>query len=161
MVKELKLASPWVITYRLYKAMFGEDPEITIEFDNDTPEIKLFVENEEKADALMKLLPQSIDFGNVVMCVTVIPANADTDKSELFKKAFAGNPAFKDSMMVEQYGGGFLYNVFAKKVVQYISDDIGDVYSVESTLYEDIAREIFGEVPGVFYCTEVDEDPIR
>lgn len=162
MVKELTMAPPWVIMYRLFKALFGGDSEITLEFDEATPALKLYVSNGVKADALMKLLPQSYDFGNVTMAVIVVPPNDEEyDRTELYKKAFAGNPAFKDSVVIEQFGAQFLYNVFTKKVVQYLSDDIGDPFAVESTLYEDIAREILGDVPGVFYATDVDEDPIR
>jgi len=162
MVKELSMSPPWVITYRMFKALFGEDPEISFVFDESIPSLKLYVANEEKADALMKIIPNVFDFGNVTMAVTVYPPNAeDYDKTEIYKKAFAGNPVFKDSIALDQFGGRFLYNVFAKKVVQLASDDIGDVFSVESTLYEDIAREILGDVPGVFYCTDVDEDPIN
>lgn len=163
MVNSMRVAPPWVLMYRLYKAMFGSDSEITLEFndDSDDPAIKMYVGNEEKADALAKLLPPTIDMGNVTMTIAVIPPNQDElDRKELFKKAFEGNPVFLDSVVVEEFGGRFLYNTFKKEVVQYAADDIGDLFGVASTLYEDIAREIFGDMPGVFYCTDVDKEPI-
>lgn len=162
MVNETTLYTPWIIMYKLFKALFGDDPEIKVEYNDTDPCLKLFVSNEEKADALAKLLPPSYDFGNVSLGVIVVPPNSNaTDRTELFKKAFAGNPAFKDSVALEEFGGKFIYNIFTKKVVQYTADDIGDFYGVESTLYEDIARDVFGDIPGVFYCTDVDEEPIK
>ena len=49
------------------------------------------------------------------------------------------------------------YVVFVNEVVQYFNDDLGDVYGQCSTLYQEIAKDVFGETEGVFFCTDVEE----
>lgn len=43
--------------------------------------------------------------------------------------------------------------LFKKEVVQYFTDNLGDYNGYRSTLYENIARDIFGDIVGVFFCT--------
>lgn len=72
----LKISAPWVLFYRKIEALFKNDPEVRVIFDDEEScDVKLYVENAGKADALMKLLPTVKDFGNVLLTVTVIPAN--------------------------------------------------------------------------------------
>lgn len=49
------------------------------------------------------------------------------------------------------------YIVFKNKVVQFWNDDLSDIYGNRSTLYQDIAKEIFGESSGIFFCTDKEE----
>ena len=44
--------------------------------------------------------------------------------------------------------------VFEKVVVQWFSDSIGDWYGLTSTLYQDLAKDIFGNIDGVYFCTD-------
>ena len=44
------------------------------------------------------------------------------------------------------------FAVFAKEVVQYYNDDLTDINGLKSTLYEDIARDVF-DIDGINYCT--------
>ena len=39
----LKLSPPWIIYVNMVKALFGNDPEINIEYDNEIPEIRLLL----------------------------------------------------------------------------------------------------------------------
>lgn len=50
------------------------------------------------------------------------------------------------------------YVVFKNCVVQFFNDNLNDIYGNISTLYQDIAREIFADAEweGVFYCTDVE-----
>jgi len=50
------------------------------------------------------------------------------------------------------------YVLFKNKVVQYFIDNIGDYNGMKSTLYEDIARDIFEDVDGVFFCTALPDN---
>lgn len=44
------------------------------------------------------------------------------------------------------------------KVVQYFNDDLGDAHGVCSTLYQEIAKDVFGEHEGIFFCTNLPAD---
>jgi hypothetical protein len=52
--------------------------------------------------------------------------------------------------------------VFVPKVVQYYTDNLGDINGFRTTLYQELAKELFGEselTRGVYFCTDIiDED---
>ena len=54
---KLGLSSPWMIYYREVEALFQMDPGVRVIFDDDNRELKLYVEDGEKAYALSQLLP--------------------------------------------------------------------------------------------------------
>ena len=58
----LKLSPPWVTYINKIKALFGEDPDINIQYDNFSRRIKLFVNDPEKASCLFTLLPVNKKF---------------------------------------------------------------------------------------------------
>ena len=155
-MERLNLASPWRIFYKKIEALFGGDPEITLGFDEDMPEIKLFVDNEKKAAAISQILPTEQEFGNVTLKISVVPSNKLKEgKAELYEWAFKGNPAFKYAKTIQIAESGTMdFVVFTKKVVQYFSDDISDIHGLTSTLYADIAKNILNPINGVFYCTD-------
>ena len=122
--------------------------------------IKLFVEDNNKADALFRILDKKKNFGNVNVAIDIIPANPVNNMSagELFEVAFNGNYALCDVVKWETPLGTFNYVVFDKEVVQYPNDDISDLHGVKSTLYQDIAKDIFDKDLAVYYCTSVDKE---
>ena len=159
----LNLSSPWVIFYRKVNELFKEDPEVKIVFDQDNNALNLYVDNDEKAEALTKLLPTEKEFGNVVLKIRVVPANLENDASKLdmFKKAFKGNPVFVDAISTEgDLGFHADYLLFAKKVVQFYSDDLSDPHGATSTLYQELAKEVFGTETGVYFCTDLGGEPL-
>ena len=150
-----KLSPPWNTFVSELKALFGEDPDIRITFNEDSYEVRLFVANDEKAEALRQLIPEERIYGNVALKVTVVPANADsTNDADTFEKAFKGNPVLKKVLRLKTPFGEYDYAVFRKEVVQFFNDDLTDPHGNESTLFEDIARDVFGDT-GVFFCTDV------
>lgn len=155
----VKLSPPWAIFYREIEALFGQDPDIKVEYDEDEIEVKLFVEDPQKADALSKLLPTEKFFGGVCLKITVIPADVSNGDStaKLIETAFKGNPAFKGVSSVDMFASTMNYVVFKKKVVQFYSDNLADAHGVTSTLYENIARDIFGNTQGIYYCTDTED----
>lgn len=161
MKKNFKLSSPWVEFYNEIEALFLNDPDVQVEYDEETPEVKLLVDGQEKADALTQLLPTQKVFGKVVLKITVVPSNEDSnDVASLIRKAFKGNPALA---YVLKYTGDVFrfpvtYAVFAREVVQYFNDNLNDFWGNRTTLYQDIAKNVFSEIEGVFFCTEPDED---
>lgn len=149
----MNLSAPWVRDYRKLYHLFKYDEDITVRFDDDdtSPEVKMYVHSDKKVEALKKLLPESITYGNVTMKITVVPANKNVKSTrELFKDLFEGN------QIVERIIDGdlFTYVQFEKKVIQYFNDNMADPKGNISTLYEIIAEDLFeGRHDGVFFCT--------
>ncbi len=157
MTSKMGLSSPWVTYARKVHALFAEDPDIQCVWDDEDITLKLYVNNALKADALEQLFPETKDFGNVTMEIAIIPANDNITKSDLIKTALAGNPIVSYVEHIDVLNNPIDYIVFEKEVIQYFNDNLGDIHGVESTLYEDLAREIFEEHDGVFFCTDIDD----
>ncbi len=163
---KLNLSPPWVTYYRKLSAFFKEDSEIRITYDDIEQEIKLYVDNAEKAVALEKLLPSEQVFGNVTLYVTIVPANKttfDSVKAGHFTStkmtdivcALIDNKAVTDIKVVDGImTNKMIFVIFKKEVVQWFSDSISDWHGLTSTLYQDLAKEIFGNIDGVFFCTD-------
>lgn len=169
----LKMISPWVKYYREVDTMFKNDPEVHVVYDEDEMELKIYVDDQTKGEAIEMLLPNEKVYNtdtvgiNIALKISVVPCNTSVRKtfnrsdddpkyySKLFHAAFCGNQAFCDVIPIEGIFGFYAaYVIFAKDVVQYYSDDIGDYFGLTSTLYQNIALDIFKELPGVFYCTD-------
>ena len=160
----LNLLSPWMQFYHELSAMFRYDPDIKIILDESNDEIKMYVDSPQKAAALQELLPPKKTFGDVTVLVTIIPCNRTktTETGDLWERAFDGNPAFCYSCKVEGIlSNPIVYVVFDTIVVQYYTDNLGDINGIRSTLYQDIAKEIFNPMEGVFYCTDVPEETLK
>ena len=156
MSKELKQSAPWFTFFKEFQALFGEDPAIKVEYNEVDNIIKLYVEGEEKYEALAQLLPTEKVFGNVVTKIEVIPANTlKSEATPLFQTAFEGNPVFAYAVSKgsDALTFGADYVVFKNKVVQFWNDELNDVNGNITTLYQEIAKDIFGDV-GVFFCTD-------
>ena len=164
----LTMSPPWYVFYQEVNAFFKYDPQVHVLYDDDARELKLFVDDGQKAVALTELLPSYRTFGNVEVKIVVYPANGasmdncfDTDDTAtLINVALAGNAAFCFSKTVDLlYQRPITYVVFRNEVVQYYTDDLGDYFGMASTLYEDIARDLLSEVDGIYFCTNT-EKPI-
>ena len=156
----LKQAPPWITFVSELEQMFKYDAEVHVVYDNDEKEVKLWVDSAPKAAALMELLPSEKTFGNVTLAVTIVPANGTTpvNKADLFRAAFKGNGAFAFAKTIlGVFTNDMTYVVFKNRVVQYWDDNLGDIYGQRSTLYQEIAKNLFGETEGVFFCTDVEE----
>lgn len=156
---KLGLVSPWVDYYRKLEALFSEDPGVKVLLNNKHPEIKILVEDGAKAEALQELLPMNVTYGNVNVAITVVPANGPVlgeGRIDKIQKAFEGNEALAGICSVEGiFANPMNYVVFKPKVVQYFNDDLSDAHGIRSTLYQELAKEVFGEDGGVFFCTDV------
>lgn len=154
--KELNMMSPWAEYFNQLVAFFKEDDDVRVEYDNEAMVIKIYVDGAAKAEALSKLLPTSKKFGNVEVKVNIIPANPlDTSRIGLFKKAFEGNRAVADIETISDISSNdFNFVIFKPEVVQYYNDDLSDFNGICSTLYQDLAKELFGETEGCYFCTD-------
>ena len=153
----INLSAPWVIFYREINAMFEEDPEVRVLYDEEKNLIKLFIDNEAKANALQSLLPDVKRYGNVELKIEVIPYNnAGETKENLYATAFAGNPALSYIKTIKGiFTNDLTYVVFKNKVVQFFNDDLGDVNGMCSTLYQYIAVDLFEDTEGIYFCTDL------
>lgn len=161
----LKLAPPWVTFVNEVKALFDEDPQVRVVYDNDTVGLKLYVEDAKKAEAIRMLLPLSKLYGNVSLDITVIPANVgnyDFSKytfGQLFDAAFDGNPVYSFSRDIDSVFTNVLtYVVFTNRVVQFFNDNLNDIYGNMTTLYQEIASDVFDIESGVFFCTDIKKE---
>ena len=157
---KLGLSSPWTIYYHELEALFAKDPGVRVIFDEEKKEINLYVEDGKKAAALTELLPAEQKFGRIVLKINVIPANGVTDDWTL-EDLFAENGAV-DFVQTNAHlpGLDIEYVVFHKEVVQFYTDNLMDYNGFKSTLYEDIARDVFGSMPGVSFCTNSEENEV-
>ena len=167
-VIDLQLSPPWQDYYSALRELFKHDPEVKMEFDSDNYDIKFYVEDANKADAMAYLIPAEKAFGNVKVTTTIIPANDklmapeySTDMIDIFATMFKNNPIVEEIRSVKAGVYDFNYVIFKNKVVQYFNDDLSDINGICSTLYQNIAADIFSDAHKVFFCTALDpNDPI-
>ena len=150
---DMKLSPPWVKYYNEINSLFGEDPDVTVAFDEDNYKIRLFVDDTDKAAALDRLLLHEKQFGNVTVTVDVIPANTCTDYADLYDIAFRGNDAL-DSIVVKEtpQGDDLTYAVWGFTACQFFNDDISDVNGNCTMLTSDVAKDVMKPVPGLYHC---------
>ena len=134
-------------------------------FDDERKNLRLYVDDDAKAMALHQLMPIEKTFGNVVITISIIPANkfdtmAVTNNSDAFRALFKGNPIISDIITIDNFvSDNITYIIFEPDVVQYYDDNFQDAHGLHSTLYQEIAKEVFGYHDGIFFCTEkVDMD---
>jgi len=162
----LKILSPWAIYIKKITALFDGDPQIAcnVDFSSSEPYIILSCNNGDKVAALLQILPEEIEFGNIKLKVGVdgTPSNrAFKTKKELFETAFAGNPCFAYAVTPgdEVWYLSTTYVVFKNCVVQFFADNLNDCHGVISCLYQDLAEELLtgpAVEGGVFFNTDVE-----
>ena len=161
---KLNLSPPWVVYYRKLSTFFKEDPEVRIIYDDIEQEIKLYVSNAEKAVALENLLPNEQVFGNVTLYITIVPANQtcfdsvkagySTNSNDIVRICFSNKAVVGVKVVDGIMTNKMTFVIFKKEVVQWFSDSISDWHGLTSTLYQDLAKDIFGDISGVFFCTD-------
>lgn len=158
---KVELAPPWIEYFSKLKKLFEQDPEIHIEADevSSGPVITMRIDSQKKYEALKALLPEVVNFGSVEAKIRLIPANKTPSTSDLFEAAFYGNPIVDEVIHIDGVMSNPLtYFLFKKEVVQFYNDDLSDPHGMCSTLYQDIASQIFDEDrEGVLFCTQSKE----
>ena len=153
-------ASPWLTHARKINCLFEKDPDINVVYDgSEEPKVSIYVNNQVKADAIMALMPNEKQFGNVILKIEVIPANQEElSPARLIDLAFTGNAAYMGMETIDSMGFEANYAIFEDEVVQYPNDNLGSLWGVNTTLYEDLARDIFDgdKFNGVFFNTYCD-----
>lgn len=156
MSEKMKLSPPWLTFYREVAALFNDDPEVSVSYDEETTTLKLYVDNAIKADAISTLLSSEKQFGNVTLNIEVIPSNNNETVESLFRHAFSGNPILSEIQTVEGvFTNPISYVVFEPSIVQFWNDNLGDLNGMCTMLPQDIARDVFGDAFGACFCTEL------
>ena len=158
---KVNLSPPWVEYYKEVSEFFRDDQEIGVLYDESKNELRIYVDNPDRAVALAELFPLEKNFGNVKLYISIIPSNKKVNNNKLkaaypstVAAALANCPAVDSIKEVKTFFDMDLtYVLFKNKVVQYFIDNIGDYNGMRSILYEDIARNILEDVDGVFFCT--------
>lgn len=154
MEEKVKLSPPWCTYVNELKAMFQNDPYVTIQYNDEAKEVKLFVAKVDKAEALAKILKEEQKFGGTTLKITVVPPNDEArDILDEFDDAFRYNDAVGKILPIESPFGLFRYVGFANKVVQFYNDQLDDPSGNKSMLLQEIARDIFKDELTVNYYT--------
>ena len=156
---KIKMAPPWVQYANAMQAFFAEDPDVTVIYNNDECLVRVLVDGQDKADALAELLPKEVDCGAEKLQIRVVPGNVEYGNRDLFARAFSGNPAVERLVRIDGvFTNPLTYVVFKKTVVQYFNDNLGDLNGNRSTLYQEIAAELFTDRAGVLFCTDTGDE---
>lgn len=154
-MENVKMYSPWVVFANEVKKLFERDEEVEVKYDNDEVMLSILVSNQDKYEALRRLIPARKEFGNVTLDINVIPANVNYDNAsevDLVKRAFARNPAIHNIRTYNTPFGDVTYVAFDRCVVSVDADDMSDPNGYKSTLYQEIAKDIFN-LNQIFFCT--------
>lgn len=138
-----KLASPWAIYARKCMKLFELDDEVEVKYDNDAPSLTLLVSNAVKADALAQIMPVEMQFGNVTLDIAVVPANDTCTVEQIWRLAFEGNPVLVGTDVEKAPDGSpVIFALFAPECVQYLADDIGNPFGIQTRTYEQVAHDV-------------------
>lgn len=160
----INLSAPWIDHYRKMDAFFKFDHQVRVVYDSEAEEVTLYVDSPNKAEALYRLLPTKKELGNgsrlVTLKIVIVPPNGyepGNSKYDFYiKDAFRDNSALSYVKTINGvFDNDMTFVVFRNAVVQYFNDGLYDINGMRSTLYEELARDIFNPIPGVYYNTDV------
>jgi hypothetical protein len=157
-MEKVKLSPPWDGYAHEIAVLFEKDDSIKVKYDQNVPKITIWVDDTDKYEALSALLPNEKDFGGQKLEIQIVPANIKDDEKDAkyyLKKLFKGNNAVTDIVDVTMGAAPVTYIEFEKEVIQYYNDNLADLHGNKSALMEDIARDVFEDVAGVFFCTDI------
>lgn len=115
--------------------------------DLDNPVIKYYVNSKSRRAALGKYLPSSVAFGNITLINEVVEADGRiSDEKSTFTDIFSNWESVSYIEKMSGWSPVLCWIVFKPTVVQYDNDNIQSPNGISTTLYEDLAREIFGKI---------------
>lgn len=160
---KLMLAAPWTVYFRQLQALFAQDKDVRVLFDEDDATLRLLVADQTKAEALSRLLPEVKNFGGYRLRIDVVPGNdMRAPTGSVVRDAFAGNEAVSYVKDISGIASNdFTFVVFKPEIVQFYNDDLGDINGVCTTLRADIARSVFEFLGGVYFCTDLVDGEAR
>lgn len=156
------LEAPWYTYQKRLKALFDGDPDIVISDVDKSSEdgryyVHITVSNHKKYNALVNLLPEVVNFGNVQLFLMLYDRENEMSSRtiEEVKNLFEGNPHINDMIEGEDATGTkHLYVLFKPEVLQFYTDNMQSYNGVTSCLAEDIATDCLeGTCAGIHFCT--------
>ena len=146
--EKLNLVSPWEIYRKELMALFESDDDIIVE-EIISYDLAIKVYKHRKFEALSKLLPDSVAFGNVTLRIYVYDMENskydEPDYSRLFNDLFEGNDIFDEMLgVVDAPGVKHLFAAFKPKAVQFYADNLQDPFGNKTMLAQDVAKDILG-----------------
>ena len=156
-MEDIKISPPWYTFYKEVCELFKKDNDVIPVYDDKIQTLTLNVKKYEKAKALKKIIPAKKTCGNVTVTINVDYKENSKPISETYKDAFENNPAFKYVFDFDAGTNNITYVVFEKEVVQFWNDDMSDPHGVTSTLYKNIAEDVF-DTDGVIFSTDSEKN---
>lgn len=168
--------APWFTFLRKMESLFGRDPEIKINMSENVKTIgtdpfagehliELKVKTDKKANALSRILPPKVTFGDVVVRISVISEESapESDIYTTFCDAFKGNPVVSKitSRKTDTLVPDSVFVEFRNEVVQFFDDRLDDPRGNFTTLNQNIAKDILGANNGVSFCTAPVENVVN
>lgn len=141
------ISSPWMTYYKKLVALFFDDPELEVKWNEDEKSIIIESTNTFKIMALEKLLEPTVTYGNVTITVKcLVKDGSEESVASIFRTAFAGNPHISE--VIEQETMGCIdqtFVLFKPEVIQFFNDDLTDYYGNWNGLSEDIMRDVINK----------------
>lgn len=153
-MEEPNLYAKYVLDYRKLVEFFRGDANIEVKPLNDaTHSCEIVVHGTDKYNALQKHLRITDPAGGTNSLHVTLALATPTDFDEV-KALFYGNPHVDEIYMRGEEGEGVHAGqcMFKKEVIQYDADNIGHPHKKNSTLMENLAKEILADTH-VFYAT--------
>lgn len=159
------LSAPWNTYQKKLRALFENDPEIdvldlmTSSKTNFDYSLEIDVSNHEKYNALVNVLPDTVNFGNVDVEIRLVDnskeAEAEVDYYNLYKTLFKDNPIVSEVIKSNVRGmSNNIYVLFKPEVVQFFNDNLDDFEGNWTGLAQNIAMEVFDKHDApVHFCT--------
>lgn len=138
------------------KAIFGDDPEVEVEYiaasEVVPSRVILKVNNRVKASAIRRILPERYDSG---LPLEVEVKDCSDMNGNVIVDAFTGNPHFKDYIeLINQITlQEFHVCIFKEEVIKFPNDNGGSLNGYEFRLMEDLARELI-DIPTLSFTTD-------
>lgn len=158
-MEDFTKCSPWVSYVHKLIALFGQDPDITIEYKSsqDNEMVALRVSGQDKANAISKILPGQINVGGRTVVIQIIPSNEGNNVQRIFEMAFRDNPVFDKYIEIcpEGTNNPFRYALFKPQVVQYWDDDLSNPHGITSDIPANIANYVLKDTFHVICSTSI------
>lgn len=145
--ENVAISSPWMTYYKKLVALFSDDPELEVKWNEDEKSIVIESTNTFKIMALEKLLDPTVTFGNVTITVKcLVKDGSEESVAAIFRTAFAGNPHISE--VIEEETMGCIeqtFVLFKPEVIQFFNDDLTDFHGNWNGLSEDIMRDVINK----------------
>lgn len=160
-MNKTKISPPWIVYARKIKALFENDPAVTVHnIDEDTLTLHIDVEGEQKYEAMRALLPEKKTFGNVTLTIDIedvtelgLTAN---DYFYLLSRLFDGNTSASHVYKAaDPTGMEHIFVMFNPDVKQFYDDNLFDYNGFWTGIVQNIAEDVLGDEvdPIVHFCT--------